>query len=625
MNRTELTPAPRRHRAAAFALLGLLAAVALAGGCGKPPTAIKDDGGKDVVKGKPWENAALRLKKDTDPSAVRIALTALGSELNAENKEPLPALPEADLTKLGELVPLTPEDRAEVRAATFTAHDSVYLADCLYMRDVARSLALTGTPPDVQADVAHAWVCRQVYLRPWLWLLGAQDLDGRTKQLTFATTSVAPTAVLRRGSGSGLERAYVFMALLQQLNLDTCLVGRPGAGTANTRLAATVPVDAPVPNLSGSAPRGPFWAVGVRVGDDVRLYDPWRGAVIPFTLKQLRANPDAAKGWFEDPANAGGATLADVKAATVYLAVPVNALSPRMATAGTKFQADLGAKLAFDAPALRAAFPDPKPAFWNPPEEPFAYGRVARSFLPADAGGDDRGPPRGRIYDAYRADQLPLGVFRVPNTLNDEATPVRFRLAGLAAGALMVSFIEAPNPRERIQRGQFQDAAKDLVGKQEAFSSGLERLRLNKDADQQIREWIDAMNDLYKEQQRADISKDRELEAKLQGQIEAQWKQPGAQYLVDRAASEMGLAEAMLLLALCKHEIAERAQVRADRATGAEATRLREDAINQWKTALSAWRTYEGLASAQAGFPGRVEHARALAARAEQLAAAPKK
>ena len=55
--------------------------------------------------------------------------------------------------------------------------------------------------------------------------------------------------------------------------------------------------------------------------------------------------------------------------------------------------------------------------------------------------------------------------------------------------------------------------------------------------------------------------------------------------------------------------------------TDAERARLRPDAIDAWKTALAAWRTYEQFAAAHTGFPGRAAHAHALASRAEALAA----
>lgn len=604
------TPPDRRPLAAltlVAALLGVAAALAVTTGCGKPPPPMKYDEETTVAKGDPWKGAAQRLRKDTDLAACRAALGGLANDLNTQNKEALPVLSAADLAKLGELVPLNTADLDEVRSAAFVAHDSAYLADCLYLRDAAQSLAPQGLTPDQKAEAAFAWVCRHVYLQPWVRQTGPPP---------FGPTILPPTAVLRRGFGSGLERMYVFLALLQQLELDGCLIGAPDAGTQPAGLPI---LTTDKKGYVTGPPRGPFWAVGARIGTDVKLFDPWRGQSLPVTLAQLKANPDAAKAWFADPANTSGATLDDAKKATAFLAVPVNALSARMAAVDSKLKGDLGAKLSYDAKALRDSFPDPKPAFWNPPDEPFAYGRAARTLLPADIGGTDRGAPGSRLYDSYMREQLPASVFSVPPGLLPGG-PIDQRLRAVAAGALVVSFIEPPNPRERIQRGQFQDAAKDMVAKQEAFTTGLERLRLNKDADQQVAEWTEAANGLYQALTHAQfISKDANAEATAVKQIDSHWRLPGAQFLVDRSSSEVGLAEATFLLALNKHELAERSRSRVDRATGAEADRLRPDAQDSWKTALSAWRTYDLLSTAHAGFPGRAAHARALAARAENL------
>ncbi len=601
----------------ASALLAVIAALTSTSGCGKPPPGLKPD--EKTLKGDPWKVAGQRLKKDTDLAGCRAALGGLVNDLNTQNKESLPSLTEAELAELAKLVPLTAEDRDEVRATTFTAHDSAYLGDCLYLRDTARSLALHGLKSEEKADAAFAWVCRQVYLRPWV----------RVADRPEGGTALPPTTVLRRGFGSGLERMYVFLALLQQLELDGCLIGPPDAGT----LPAGLPLLTPDKKayVTG-APRGPFWAVGVRIGTDMRLYDPWRGQPFPATLTQLKANPDAA--WFADAANTSGATPDDAKKATAFLAVPVSSLSARMATVDAKLKGNLGAKLSYNAKALRESFPDPKPAFWNPPDEPqlpsaYTYGRASRTFLPIDIGGNDRGPAGSRVYDAYQREQLPVSVFRVPEGLAQEGIAGQ-RLRAAAAGMLWLSYIEPPNPRERIQRGLFQDAAKDLVAKQETYSAGLERLRLNKDADQQISEWISAIDGLYQEIGVARLKMDKNAEATSLAQIENHWKLPGALYLVDRLSSEVGLAEATLLLALCKHELAERSQARVDQArandaTGAEVARLLPDALDSWKTAFSAWRTYEQLASAHAGFPGRGAHAHALATRAEKFANPPKK
>jgi hypothetical protein len=603
-------PRPQRTLAAAlgFSLLLLVgAATALSTiSCSKPPASSTTDTISNGAKVDAWKQAAAKLRKDTDPASVKLALGLLGGEK-------FPALSDEALAAVGATVPLSPADQEEIRGAAFSSFDPTYLADCFYLRDAARSLGLTGVPPEQQVDLAFAWVCRQVYLHPWLRHLGGN---------AFEPTALPPTAVLRRGFGSGLERMYVFLALLQQLELDGCLIGSPESGNQAARVGAPGGPTIKYPTVpSVAVPRGPFWAVGVRVGSDVRLFDPWRGTALPVTLNQLKANPDAAKAWFEDKANLSGSTLDDAKKATVFLAVPVNSLSARMAVFEQNLKGELGVKVAFDQKArdaLRAAFPDPKPAFWNPPNDPFAYGRAARSFAPVDAGGTDSAPPGQRLTDAYYREQIPADALATPGGLRADSVAAA-RLRQLAAGSLAASFIEPPNPRERIQRGQFQDAAKDIVAKQDIFANGLERLRINRDADQQIREWIKAAGEVYQQLGAAQLRNDKEAEAAAKADVELLWKQPGALFLIDKASAEVGRAEASLLLALCKHEMAERLQARLERAAPADVARLKADALDAWKTALAAWRTYEQMATAHAGFPGRATHAKALAERAAKF------
>ncbi len=596
-----------------FAAVGILivaAAITLSGGCSKPPTTAGGDPATNTPKGDAWKAAGTRLSKETDLPATKSALASITSDIGNQAGEKLPAISEEALTALAGVVPLSPADRDELRGASFSAHDPVYLADCFYLRDAARSLGLAGLPPEKQADLAFAWVCRQVYLQPWLRQVGPQ---------AFEPTAIPPTAVLRRGFGSGLERMYVFLALLQQLELEGCLIGGADAENMESRAGVTINY-AHVSQYK--VPRGPFWAVGVRVGNDARLFDPWRGQALPVTLNQLKANPDATKAWFEDKANISGATLDDAKKAAVFLAVPVNALSPRMGAFETKLKGELGAKVAYDQKsleAMRAALPGTK--FWNPSNDPFTYGRVARSYLPVELGGSDRTPQSGgRLYESSLREQVPTSVFRLPDELT--AIAAQQRLGGVAGTMLAISFIEPPNPRERIQRGRFQDASKDLVTKQEAFAAGLERLRTQDAGAQkeQIREWLQATNKLYEELTRAQLNKNKEEEAQMLALLDQNWKQPPAQWLIDKASAEVGRAEAAFLLALCKHEQAEQAQVRLERANPADLNRLKLEASDAWKTALSSWRTYEQLSSAHAGFPGRAAHAQSLTERAAKLA-----
>jgi hypothetical protein len=613
----------------------LAGAVLLGTGCGQQPrsTTPPDEAAAPAPRGEPWALAATRLKKETDFTTCKSVLIGLRSDTAADGAKKLPGMSAEALAALSALVPLSSADVEQIKGGQLTDVDASYLADCFYLRDAARSLALTGLPEQRQAELAFEWVCRQVYLYPWL--LGP---NGRT----FETTALPPTAVLRRGSGSGLERMYVFLALLQQLGLDGCLIGGPTPGSS--RSAVVVPFSnspdpltdkrkaeaAQLAEAVAAAPRGPFWAVGVRVGTDVRLFDPWRGRSFPVTLAQLRTNPDAARGWFEDKANQSGATLDDAKKATAFLAVPVNALSARMAAFDKHMRTALGVKVAVDPAALRAAFPDPKPAFWNPPDDPLAYGRASRSYLPVDLGGADPTPfvPGGalRFYDLSLRAQIPnveLTADLAMQRFLSEVPSVRDRLDGVARGALALAFIEQPNPRERIQRGQFQEVARHIVSMQNQFAAGAERMRLTKDADPLIRAWLERARELHQALRRAQtISRDKQAEAEALAEFDKHWKDPAILFFVERATVEVGLAETAYLLALCKHEEAERAQVRMERAVPEEAAHMKPEVTAAWQTALSAWQAYEPCASAHAGFPGRAAHAKALMARATRFAEA---
>jgi hypothetical protein len=288
-----------------------------------------------------------------------------------------------------------------------------------------------------------------------------------------------------------------------------------------------------------------------------------------------------------------------------------------MAALESKLGAQVGAKVAYDAKALearRAAYPDPKPAYWNPPIENFAYGRCARTFLPIEQGGSATGAPGTRLYEAVMRNQIPASAMVFDERIS--ARGAEDRLRAVAVGTLVQSFLEPPNMRERLQRGRYADAAREAVAKQEQFAAGLERLRTQDAAARaaEVKAWVNDVNAAYEDLTRAELDRNAAAQAAARTAIERCWTAAPARWLVDRASAEVGRAEAALVLALCKHEQAERAQTRADSAPtdAARAT----DAKAAWATAAAAWRTYEQYAGAQAGFPGRAEHAAALAGRA---------
>ncbi len=591
---------PSRRGGACWLLIAAL--LIAAGACSRPPQlADTAGGGSSTSGGNPWEQAARQWRKDTTFAVCRSVLTTLNHELAAQS--PSGTVPSAEyLDALGRLVPLDAGDREELRAPQFTPHDAAYVAECFYLRDVARSLAVPGLSPQELADRAFVWVCRHVYLHPWL----------LSTERGIIATALPPAYVLRRGYGSGLERMYVFLGLLQQLQLDGCLLGPPEGVEHHAGHVALAADNATV--LTGT-PRGPFWAVGVRINGDIRLYDPWRETPLPGTLRQLREQPDAHQAWFASPEHRSGLTLADCRTATVYLAVPVNSLSRRMALLHEKAGNELQVVLACEPQLLRERFGEWQPRYWNPAGDRFAYGRTARMFLPLDQGGSDASPAGSRLFDLYYLSQMPTAEQVVPASLRQNAALMRDlgeRIAQTARTQYAIRFLEPPTPRERLQRGQFQDAVRLLVGLQDEFTRGLSRVRNTPNAEQVRREWIEQAAALYEQLGRAPDALAR---------IERHWREPAAALLLDQAVCEIGLAEATFLLALCQHEQAERLQLRYERAAPAEQERLRSDVRAAWAAAAREWRTYRGqYAALHTALVGRTATADRLAARAEALA-----
>jgi hypothetical protein len=220
-----------------------------------------------------------------------------------------------------------------------------------------------------------------------------------------------------------------------------------------------------------------------------------------------------------------------------------------------------------------------------------------------------------RLFDLYYLAQLPQPAQVVPAELRQNAALMRDvgeRIAQVARTQYALRFLEPPTPRERIQRGQFQEAARLLVSLQDEFGRGLSRVRNTPDVDKLRRDWIQQAVELYER-----IGRDGDALVR----IEQHWRSEAAAVLLDQAVCEVGQAEATFLLALCQHEQAERLQLRSEQASAADASRLREDAREAWGIAARAWRTYRGqYATVHAKIPGRAPLADRLAERAERLA-----
>lgn len=569
-----------------------------------------------AAKVNPWEQVAKKLKKDTDFVTCQNALRILVENLRNDESLPKPAILGAQQeSDLSAVVPLNAADREEIHNWNYSAHDPAYLADCLLMRDAAQSLKVPNLTSEQCADIGFAWVCRSVAL---------QSMPVGDKKGSIAA-ALPPTSVLRRGYGSALERMYVFLSLLQQMDLDVCLIGPPGARDVGEWSAFA----SDRTTLFPGGPSRPFWGVGVRLGADIKLYDPWRGEAFPALFNALKANPEAHNKWFESPMNLSGLKPGDIKNARLYLAVPVNSLSPRMEMLHQKMSKEgLGVRLSINPTSLQANFPDPKPTFWNPPEDRFAYGRASRTFLPRELGGTDDGQGQIRIYDFYIQVQIPTGF---KTTLSEfqgidtkEAGDATSRLSDWTRQIYRGSFITVPNPRERIVRGHFQEAIRDLIEKRDIFDKSLDAVRYTPDVEEQIRNWCFTAKDLYQKLGRTAIIDDKVEKAtrlaELQAAIDTHWRDPAALIMISRVSSPICKLEVSFLIALCKHEEAERAQTEADYVKGEDAAG-KQKAKEAWINARNYWRNYfEGFNSIQENIPGRAMQARTLSSRAEKLA-----
>ena len=276
------------------------------------------------------------------------------------------------------------EELAEIDASNFTALDAHYLDECFLLRDAAKALqadvtsaavadpALRLTPLE-QATAAFAWVVRQVRLEQ------------------ASAVPMPPQFILRRGQGTALVRALIFLDLLRQLNTDNdktplfgCLIVEPGESAAQDRL----------------------WAVGVVIGTSVYLFDPRLGLPIPgpggkgvATLAEAIREPGVL-GQLLTVNEKNEKVPYDMKgeqarASDVFLYCTLSALAPRMGflqkeVLAPRVRVNLGADLGREEVAAQAAV-DAAGSKAKVRPHPLG-GRLLRNFLPGEEGGADRKP-----------------------------------------------------------------------------------------------------------------------------------------------------------------------------------------------------------------------------------------
>jgi hypothetical protein len=556
----------------------LLLAVLLTG-CGRGISTKASQAARTIDD--PWQKAVSSLRRETDVESCRRILLDLNADLVKAPNAPQPsAMSATDQAATTADCGWGEAEAREISTSAYSALDAAYLAEVLYLRDVAAGLEVGSLPPARRANVAFEWVCRQV-------------VPTEPQPNTPALPPLPATYVLRRGSGSGLERAYVFLELCRQLNVDAYFVGPPDAKDK--------------PSKSG---RDPFWAVGTRAGNQVLLFDPWAGQALPFNLEELRNASDKAVAWAK-PLDLPPEAL---KSGELFLAIPLSAWAPRWKPLEERLEGERGAKLAANRETLlRNASNAAKGApvgFWRAGGDPYSLPRTLAHVLSQLEGGFAPNGPEGRtpLYWEYYRRLLPgQNLFVVPEGIGFKE--LQDRILSLSIAVYNKSFLTPPMPRERFQRGQYQEASRFLVKEWEEYTKMVERDRGQADRQKAMNDWIERANRVYAEWNGAVNEAQRNA---AQTAVNQFWKTEGKglEQLAEHGLGPAGMGEAVYLLALCKQEYAER----LSRSQSPEAAK-------EWQVAYDWWRRYRDFAAAQnRQYPGREAHAAALAARAGKMA-----
>ena len=614
-----------------------------------------NSGATKMKEDDPLEAARETLAHDADVSACRAALQQVNLALGARTivAKP-PALDAKDRERLKKDFNLTDDDLSEVGAETYTLLDGWHLGGAFLFHDAAThalepeevGVALPAPASLERATAAFAWTMREVRLaEPTI-------LDPVPSQ--FA---------LRRGSGTPLERALVFIDLLDQISASDQEGDAPKENEPD-----------PAPALLGCLVAlrdkpGEPWACGVVVngGPDLYLFDPRLGLPVPgadgkgvATLGDVCRKPALLDALKIEGAPPYDVTGEQARTAELQLVCSLSSLAPRMEHLQKKLLPPLRVSLSHDLDrelhllnSVAAATEGGKPTvkIWTD------GGTLLRRFLAPDEGGADIGwsggfPLRSLVGfsnpdDQSKVQMRRLQLFRLqlapwdvmPAQFHDLSKfPYNVGLGLEVRDRFLRPFariaLEPQGPRDRMLRGDFDKGTADLV----SFSARMDQqLKRRAEAgtdgklEKAVDEWVETARHAYADQLRAqDKGAPSEVDAANKA-VEAVWNRTAAepvQTLLEGASAVPGLAETTYQLGLCKHEKAEQAQTRLEllaRRPGQTISPLdAEDARNAWMDALGWWKKYgddhpEESVERPSSCPGRAAAVRQMRARAQTM------
>lgn len=503
------------------------------------------------------------VKKSSDIGACRRLVESLNAALARPDAPHRPeALSPARREFLSKEFALTPAELNEVGRVEFTPLDAYFLDECFLLRDAATSLDVKHLPKPEQARLALGWATRNLR--------------------TFTGAQVLPVQfLLLRGGGSPLEHCYAMLALTTQLGLDACLLADP----------------------DGKAPDFGIWGVGILDGGKVYAYDPRLGLPLG-TLDDVRSGA-ALKPLAIDANLPYDVTAERAKATVALVTAPLGGQSPRMAFLESLLPPG-GGRLTVDLPALSARFKAAgvEARTWNPPSAQ-SYARLLAAFLPTSEGGTDTAEPGKRRIDTYLIASVPWNLL----------PPFLGELGGEPGGKVRAAFAERTTmfnqpgqARDLILRGQFAEATEQLVAHRARMAR---RPHSEQEMKKIAEEWAANVTRDYANLLRAERAAKSDPAAAAnvvaaRERMDVWWRDARLtwQYM-DILASGPLTAESTYLLALAKHEQAERLTHRPETANDADA----------WQSAIEWWRTYLGTyANSGAAASARRNMALALAA-----------
>ncbi|MFO0880633.1 MAG: hypothetical protein U0840_25075 [Gemmataceae bacterium] len=576
------------------------------------------------------------LARQSDLATCRTAIQQLNAHLNTADEYRAQAPSASEAEKLSSSLGLQPDDLAEIASTVYTPLDAYYLDACFLLRDAMRARE-TGAIESASGKIAPSLLDRAT--RAFEWTVRMVRLT-EPERVTLLPVPAPPAFCLRRGEGTPLERALVFLALLEQIGFDE---DEPVAIQGSLVF---------VPDERGQQQ---LWCCGVATGkkpDALYLFDPALGLPLPgpggkgiATLAQVRKDPTLLT-QLKSGMLTYGISADQVKQASVGLVVPLSAVAPRMRVLQDRLLRDrswnqqalpspIRVRLAEDADAslksIRAAVSDGvEVKIWKP-------GTTAlRRFLPPEEGGSDRGVPfeirrlRGfTTEDDPRVASMPIQRIYQLLGVPWESFPPAFRdpeqfrfdmglgqqLRGIFAGPFMTRLTDPNSPRNLLLRGRYAPAVSELVNNYTMASAQRRRLQDAGDLRPGIISWVQRATTAFADSLRARGTANET--AANQAFVDLfKWRvgDPIEVLMNGTIAGPRG-AELLYDLALCRHDQALRHQARVDLAARA-GTSVPGEAVQArkaWVAAEDYWREF------LEGNPGRPGVAAARRLHAEAL------